>query len=43
MGFSEKRDFRVFRGFNINGNSNPSQHVSKKYIKQLRNNSYFQN
>ena len=29
IGFSEKRDFRVFRGFDVEGNSNPSQQVPK--------------
>ncbi len=41
MGFSWKRDFRVFRGFDITGNSNPSQHASK-YTKQKSRNNHFQ-
>lgn len=27
IGFSENRDLRVFRGFETDGNSKPSQHV----------------
>ena len=27
MGFSEKSDFRVLRGFDVDGSSKPSQHV----------------